>query len=88
MIAANEEVGRRLLEAETEVPPPAPALHEPPSASVAVATCLALASGLGLRKPTGAPTPGKLNKMMYRKGSDPLKPVLSQVLLRPEQSAV
>ena len=78
MIAANEEVGRRLLEAETEVPW---RVHEPPSAS-GLSSFLALASGLGLRKPTGAPTPAKLNKMMAKLGSDPLKPVLSQVLLR------
>ena len=78
MIAANEEVGRRLLAAETQVPW---RVHEPPS-STGLSSFLTIADGLGLRKPSGAPTPAKLNKMMNKLGSDPLKPVLSQILLR------
>jgi ribonuclease R len=78
MIAANEEVGRRLLDRETPVPW---RVHEPPS-STGLTSFLAIADTLGLRKPTGAPTPGKLNKMMAKLGNDPLKPVLSQILLR------
>jgi ribonuclease R len=84
MIAANEEVGRRLLEAQTQVPW---RVHESPTAT-GLTNFMTLATGMGLRKPDGAATPAKLNKMMAKLGNDPLRPVLSQLLLRAMSKAV
>ncbi|MDE0881453.1 MAG: RNB domain-containing ribonuclease [Myxococcota bacterium] len=78
MIAANEEVGRRLIEAKTQAPW---RVHGPPKAT-GLTNFMTIAISLGLRKLEGAPTPAKLNKMMQKLGNNPLKPVLSQLLLR------
>ena len=78
MIAANEEVGRRLLSLETQVPW---RVHEAPK-TTGLTSFMTIAEGLGLRHPKGAATPATLNRMMSKLGNNPLRPVLSQLLLR------